>query len=377
LIAKYQPDILWFDTPHKLPLSENIRILQSIRAADSRVLVNGRLARNPELNFGDYINTADRPAEFYPVNGDWEAIPTTNESYGYHKFDSSHKSPAHFIRLLASAASRGGNLLMNVGPKGDGSLDRRDTMILSEIGKWMSRYGESIYGTSATPLAPQSWGTSTLKKDRLYLHVFDWPANGRLVVGGLKTGVSRAWIVGTKHVLPFRRINELDVVIDVPAARPDPANTVIALELEGPLATDPARLLSGTAKHRLLAFDAVLKGDGFRFGDGKTLKYFVESWTSKDQSLSWAVRLTTPATFNLILKYLPEFGGGGSVRVLVNGTPVLEPASITANGTEIMDKNMGTLSLPAGDHTLSLVPIDINGVALMKVLEVNLNPHAR
>ena len=91
LLIKYHPDILWFDTPHKLPLSENIRLLKAIRETDPDVVVNGRLARNSAINFGDYRNTADRPAEFYPVTGNWEAIPTTNESYGYSKYDRSHK----------------------------------------------------------------------------------------------------------------------------------------------------------------------------------------------------------------------------------------------------------------------------------------------
>jgi len=114
LITKYHPDILWFDTPHKLPLSENIRILKAIRETDPNIVVNGRLARSSAVMFGDYKNTADRPAEFFPVDGDWEAIPTTNESYGYHQFDHSHKSVSFFIQLLAKSVSRNGNLLMNI-----------------------------------------------------------------------------------------------------------------------------------------------------------------------------------------------------------------------------------------------------------------------
>jgi alpha-L-fucosidase len=91
------------------------------------------------------------------VSGDWEAIPTTNESYGYHKYDSSHKPVAHFIRLLATAASRGGNLLMNIGPKDDGEFDIKDLAILEGIGKWMEKNKESIYGTTASPLPYHSW----------------------------------------------------------------------------------------------------------------------------------------------------------------------------------------------------------------------------
>ena len=165
LLTKYHPDILWFDTPHKLPLSENIRILKTIRETDPDVVVNGRLARNSANSFGDYRNTADRPAEFYPVTGDWEAIPTTNESYGYSKYDSSHKPVSHFIQLIASAAARGGNLLMNIGPKGHGAFDQKDIAILNGIGNWMTKNGESIYGTTAGPLPYHSWGVSTQKKN--------------------------------------------------------------------------------------------------------------------------------------------------------------------------------------------------------------------
>jgi alpha-L-fucosidase len=108
-----------------------MRILKAISAIDPNVVVNGSLVRTAGANLGDYRNTADRPAEFFPVEGDWEAIPTTNESYGYHKFDNSHKPVGHFVRLLANAASRGGNLLMNIGPKGDGSFDEKDQRILA------------------------------------------------------------------------------------------------------------------------------------------------------------------------------------------------------------------------------------------------------
>src|SRR5262245_15964206 len=109
LLENYKPDILWFDTPAKLPLSENLRILKALRAASSTVVVNGRLARGHGHSFGDYKNTSDRAAEFYPTEGDWESIPTTNESYGYHRHDLSHKPVSHFIQLLAKAGARGGN----------------------------------------------------------------------------------------------------------------------------------------------------------------------------------------------------------------------------------------------------------------------------
>lgn len=120
LIKKYDPDILWFDTPSKLPLYLNIRILEAIREADpqNKIVVNGRLVRFGSQNMGDYRNTGDRAAFFFPTKGVWESIPTTNESYGYSVVDTVRKSVPFFVQLLASAASKGGNILMNVGPMG-------------------------------------------------------------------------------------------------------------------------------------------------------------------------------------------------------------------------------------------------------------------
>jgi alpha-L-fucosidase 2 len=141
LIKNYDPDILWFDTPQKLPPEENLRILRAAREAKPTIVINGRPVQAfpgaPEARFGDYASTADRPAELTRHDGDWEAIPTTNESYGYHRMDLAHKPPEHFVLLLAKAAARGVILLMKIGPMGDGRLDAKDSSILEGFGAWL------------------------------------------------------------------------------------------------------------------------------------------------------------------------------------------------------------------------------------------------
>jgi alpha-L-fucosidase len=154
LIRLYHPAILWFDTAGKLPPSENLRIMQAVRAADPNVVISGRLVHG----WGDYDDTTDRPANFPPHDGDWEAIPTTDESYGWNKFDTSHKPPGHFIQLLAKASARGGNTLLNIGPMGDGNIDPKDVAILKGVADWWKVNGEeSIRGTTRTPLPVQTW----------------------------------------------------------------------------------------------------------------------------------------------------------------------------------------------------------------------------
>ena len=384
LLTKYHPDILWFDTPHKLPLSENIRILKAVREIDQNVVVNGRLVRNAAANFGDYKNTADRPAEFYPVTGDWEAIPTTNESYGYHKYDSSHKTVRHFIQLLASAASRGGNLLMNIGPKGDGAFDDKDLSILNGMGKWMAKNGESIYGTVASPLPLQSWGVSTLKENKLYLHVFNWPADGKLYIGGLPSAPKKVYsLADPSKIYPVRSGASPDYYIAVPGKAPDSINTVVILEWDGKLVTYPVRLLApNSLLDRLLAFDAKQNGRGFSYGDGKTNRYYVEGWKLKEQSLSWEFKSIRTADYKVRIKYLaPAENAGGSYSLSLfknsNEAVTLEfqgeyLVDTVSKNTEVVTRDLGIIRITTGSHTLVIDPVSITGSELMKLLEIQL-----
>src|SRR5215203_684622 len=389
LVKKYHPDVLWFDTPQKLPLSENIRIFKSIRETDSNVVVNGRLVRFADSNFGDYKNTADRPAEFYPVTGDpiaigWEAIPTTNESYGYHKFDSSHKPVSHFIRLLASAASRGGNLLMNIGPKGDGAFDDKDLAILNGIGRWMQKYGGSIYGTGASPLPVQSWGVSTLKENKLYLHVFNWPVDGKLYVGGLISPPKKAYLLtDTSKTYPLRSGSSADFYIVVPGKAPDSINSVLILEWEGTLVTHPGRLLApNSTLDRLLAFDAQQSGKGFSYGDGKTNRYYVEGWKTKEQSLSWQFNTIRPGKYKIRIKYLApaeSAGGSYSLSLFKNSVETTKLESIRQyqvetdpKNTVVITRDLDIFQLNAASYILVIDPVLISGTELMKLLEIQL-----
>ena len=361
LLVKYKPDIIWFDTPHKLPLSENIRILKAIRETDPDVVVNGRLARSAAVSFGDYKNTADRPEEFYPVEGDWEAIPTTNESYGYSRYDNSHKPAAFFIRLIAKATARGGNLLMNIGPMGNGVIDPRDTVILHGIGVWLRTNGRSVYGAEASPLPLQHWGEVTRNGNKLYLHVFNWPANGQLVLGGLQGNIKNASLLANGQKLSFKKKNTGDWIFNIPAKAPDTVNTVIIVEVVGTVKGDEARLLASKGENILSAFDAELHGKGLGYGEGKAGKDFLHNWKKQDQWLSWKIRLNEPAVFRLRLKYVKEDAVKGNTFVLTAGKQKIEG--------RLGEYETGILHLPAGTYDLGLKPGNING-ELMKLQEV-------
>jgi alpha-L-fucosidase len=375
LIKLYDPDIFWFDTPGKLPPSENCRIMKAVRGASSRVVINGRIVRG----WGDYDSTADRPAEFSPHDGDWEGIPTTNESYGWNKFDDSHKPASHFIQILTKAAARGGNILMNVGPMGDGRMDPKDVAILQGIGAWWKVNGESIRGTTRTPLPVQTWGESTRKGSTLYLHVFNWPTNGQLVVGGLESGVKKAWLLSDTRRTPLETTrlnpiydvrNPLDVTIRVPANAPDKADSVVVLECAGDITTDTARLLQPSfANETLRVFDAQLHGKGLRFGPGKTRDAHVTGWTKTDEFISWPVRLNSDVTYDVSATYDAEPDSAGNTFALAVSDQQLKG---TVEAGTIRTIALGRISLKSGAHEIKLRPVELKSRELMQLRTVEL-----
>lgn len=399
LIRNYHPALLWGDTPHLNPKDLNEEILQAIRIEDPSVIINGRLASASD---GDYVTTPDRPSEFKAMNGplerDWEAIPTTNESYGYHRFDSSHKPPSQFIHLLAKAAARGGNLLLNIGPRGDGTMAPEDLRILRVIQQWWPVNGTSIRGTTRTPLAPQSWGESTLKGNRLYLHVFDWPADGRLLVGGLQGEIQRASLLADPdHPLTFQRQGP-DLEIRLPAAAPDSADSVILLECKTLPQGDGTLLLQTNQPNVLSVFKAELQGPtpalkGWDLDKGTNITEHVKGWTHQQCAVRWATRLAQKGDFNVTLHY-DTLGTNGKTQIETMGGKLSTASQDRCGGTftvavgsqtlkgEILEQGMaialklGRLSLAPGPLEIRVSADAITGKELMRLKSVTLEPCA-
>jgi alpha-L-fucosidase len=372
LIATYHPDILWFDTPSKLPPEENRRILEAVRAADAHVVVNGRLLGN----YGDYKSTADRPAYFPDTPGHWEGIPTTNESYGFNKFDFSHKPPEHFIRLLAEAVSKGGNLLLNIGPRGDGVIDDPDQKILRGIGAWMQKNSASIYGCDRTPLPVQNWGTSTRKGGTLYLHVFHWPRDGRLLVAGLQSEIKSARVLTTNRAVIAKRLDADDVELAVPTVGSDQVDSVIEVECAGDIATNRARLLAAKGEVTTLhVFDGQLTGKGVRYGDAKKTNDVIESWTNLDGGVEWKVRVAAPTRFKLTANYSTAAKDAhGAFTVTIADQQLAGRVTPTDRIGDFRSDALGEIAVPAGEFTLAVHATDLGGASLMRLRQLELSP---
>jgi len=241
LLTSYGPlGVLWFDGEWIDDWTEpkGKDLYAFVRSKQPAILVNNRVGKGRKgmegLNKGDdYAGDFGTPEQQVPPMGlpgvDWETCMTMNDTWGYKSYDENWKSTEELIRTLADVASKGGNFLLNVGPTSEGLIPQPSVQRLREMGQWMAVNGESIYGTTASPIGKPEWGRCTAKGNKLYLHVFNWPGDGKLVVPLAGTEVSRAYLLsGRRTSLPVS-MSETEVTISVPTAAPDAIDSVIVL----------------------------------------------------------------------------------------------------------------------------------------------------
>jgi alpha-L-fucosidase len=247
LITTYHPAIMWFDgdwtynsgspTPTSWwTKSDGIDLYNYLIGLDSALVVNERVCRG--FGLGDFENP-ENTVPNAPPDRPWETNRTMNNSWGYNMWDNNWKSPATLISEMVKVVSRDGNYLLNIGPKGDGTVPEQSVTILNAFGDWMNIYSESIYGTTRSPYKTEpKWGYCTKKEGKLYAHVFEWPANLVLKVQSLINTMNKAYLLNDTTTLLGVTDSNGYIRISLPEVAPNVINSVMVIDCDSiPLAS--------------------------------------------------------------------------------------------------------------------------------------------
>ncbi|WP_313529451.1 alpha-L-fucosidase [Sphingobacterium multivorum] len=228
LSEQYKPELLWFDGDweHSAEEWKAKETLNLLRKYNPNIIINSRLNHH-----GDY----DTPEQGIPVTRPdakfWELCYTMNDSWGYQPFDKKYKSPNMIIRTLVDCISMGGNLLLDIGPKADGTIPEEQLNILKQLGRWTHKHAAAIYGTRAGIPFVNYGGKSALSRDGKTLYLYVYEQKPELQLRGLvnHTAIKEVSVVGDVSAKVNVKSENGTVQVDLTKVNFDQDVTVIAL----------------------------------------------------------------------------------------------------------------------------------------------------
>ena len=360
LLAKFRPDLVWWDTPAQMTPAR-AAYFAPVLAKYPDLVMNNRLG-------GGVKGDCETPEQHIPPRGfpgrDFEVCMTMNDTWGFKSYDNKWKPVRQIIQHLSDIASKGGNFLLNVGPTAEGEIPVASIERLEAVGKWMDVYGNAIHGSQASPFIRRlTWGRVTRKADAdgvgetLFLHVWDWPKNGKLVLPQAGQAGTTAELMAGKVAVPTAQQGS-DLELTVPATAPDADVSVIALHLPKAVVDGrsamPEADKDGVVHLKVHDADSIgsYSGNMAIVGSGDAAYY--GPWTDGGWKLEYRLKSAKAQTWLV----QAEIATADAVKAeLVVGKTVI-PAPIAATGGADAWKtiDLGKIQLPAGETSFTIRP---------------------
>jgi alpha-L-fucosidase len=370
LLSGYgEVSILWFDIPDGvINPSRARRLVELSKKLQPNIVMNNRLG-------GGFQGDFQTPEQVIPPTGipgrDWETCQTLNDTWEYTHYDRNWKSPTMLVRELIDTVSKGGNYLLNIGPKPDGTIPQSNIDILHAIGGWMNVHGDSIYGTTSSPFPRQlPWGRCTQKSlgngvTRLYLHIFRWPFDSILRVPALDNEILNVALLSEPDADPldYTKDTNGDLLIQLPISEPNDYATVVTLDVKGapsaiiqPIHTNAKGILELPASLALIqAASAITEIAGF--GEKtKTLYYnpvtqTLDSWINPEDRAFWPVSTVHPGEYFVDVNYIPKENGESFEYFVELGKQRIAASANTTGAEQVRTDRIGVLKIDKTDRS--------------------------
>jgi alpha-L-fucosidase len=310
ITSEYGPlEIVWFDTPGGMPKKYVEELVALVRKNQPNAMICSRAGHG----LGDYRSLGDMEVPVENQAGLWETVDTTNDSWSFAWYDENWKTPKVILERLIATVARGGTYMLNIGPRGDGSVPERAAESLRASGEWIRRYPQVVYDTSASPWQHAlPWGDVTVKNNTLFLSVSKWPASGKLYLPGLKTGIETANLLnGSESKTISHRTEHGWTCFTVPPAAPEELISVIQVNLQGRPEADPRFGLDPEVATEIPADFATATGATKenkrwmeKFGEWKHC-HQISQW-EPGGTATWEVDVLKPGHYQVDLTYAGE-----------------------------------------------------------------------
>jgi alpha-L-fucosidase len=385
MFSNYGPiDVVWWDYSSIEIQGEKwgaSKLMAMVKKHHPNIIMNNRLyAFNNNNEYTRAHGDLVTPEQHIPETGfkgmDWESCMTMNGTWGYSRNNQNWSTGKQLIRNMVDIVSKGGNYLLNVGPMADGTIPARSIELMQQLGAWMKVNGESIYGTRANTIGRVPWGRITTKPGTFYLHVFNWPANNRLLVP-LEPAAGnqpRAWFLadGNKTALPLQ-VNQRGIYIDISnKTYKDDNSSVIVLETEGKSLVDLGIFPEADGTYILTAGDAILKGG--RLVLSLTEEPYINTWMGHN-SVEWTINARKPGKYKVVLNYAcTDQSAGSTINLGIDNPVFMGAVKSTGSWETFKEWNIGTVTIPSGAHKLVIDAEAKPGMGVMNLKGVALVP---
>lgn len=331
---------VWFDMGHPT-VEQSEKFSQIVRTYQPKAGINGRIWNNK----GDFRTLNDNQVPSEKLDGPWQTPASIyRETWGYREWqvrEDFDLKVLNLLQTLISVRARGGNYLLNIGPKGDGSVVSFESDVLKEIGQWLKRHKEAVIGTHPTRFAKPDWGEMTVKHNHLYLHLFEQPEDRKIKLNGLVTEVEQVVEDGYDKELEWSK-EGTELVVYLPDKLSDPLVTTLKATLKGELQLIPEQTVVSEKESWVLTSQKLEKGFNFvdegNYTSLKKSNIRLSGYFKNNNSGDYRMKMTGQA--NEALDYILSIG----------------ESQLVVTGKDLNRKEIGPFSLDK-DH--QIVPVHI------------------